>query len=250
MYNITRSALEKVGDFVIFNINILLNCRRVYLAETIKQMISIGYLSIPVVAFTATFVGAILAIQSYMGFEVMQSQMMVANILTTSITREIGPVVVGIIVAGRVASTIAAEIGAMQVTEQVDLLRSLSIDVHAYLVAPKVIAALISFPILAVISDVYGILGGYLIGIYKFHFNHMLYISDTVASLSYGDFMSGIVKSLFFGFLTTSVSCFNGLRSTGGARGVGFAVTNSVVVSFVLILFMNYLITLFMFYGK
>ncbi|KYH12687.1 ABC transporter permease [Neorickettsia sp. 179522] len=250
MYSYIKNTVRIVGDFTLFNLSILLSSRKVYFLEIVKQLFLIGYYSMPIVAFSAVFMGAMLALHTYSGLDLFQSQTMVAQVLAKSITREIGPVVVGIIVAGRVASTIAAEIGTMRVTEQVDLLRSLSINVHAYLVFPKIIAALISFPVLSIISALFGMLGGYLIGTYKFAFSEMLYISDTLTFITYKDLISGMTKSFFFGFITASVSCFNALRATHGAKGVGIAVTNSVVASFVLILLSNYLITLAIFHGK
>lgn len=250
MSDYSKNPIRTLGDFICFNASVICSARKVYFLEIAKQLLFVGYYSIPIVAFAAVFVGAILAFQSYLGLDFLQSQEMVAKVLATSMTREIGPVVVGIVVAGRVASTIAAEIGTMKVTEQVDLLRSLSIDVHSYLVLPKVIAALISFPILAIVSDLFGMLGGYLIGTHKFAFNGTLYISDTLTFICHEDLVAGFVKSCFFGFITASVSCFNALRATQGARGVGTAVTNSVVASFVLILLSNYLITLTIFHGS
>ncbi|ABD46185.1 MlaE family ABC transporter permease [Neorickettsia sennetsu] len=250
MYNHIKNTIKIFGDFTLFSLSTFLSGRKIYFSEIIKQLFLIGYYSMPIVAFSAVFIGAMLAFHTYTGLDLFQSQTMVAQILAKSITREIGPVVVGIVVAGRVASTIAAEIGTMRVTEQVDLLRSLSINVHAYLVLPKIIAALISFPVLEIVSTLFGMLGGYLIGTYKFAFSKMLYVSDTLTFLTSKDLIAGMTKSFFFGFITASVSCFNALRATHGAKGVGIAVTNSVVASFVLILLSNYLITLAIFHEK
>jgi phospholipid/cholesterol/gamma-HCH transport system permease protein len=225
--------------------------RKVNLHETLKQIFQIGYFSLPIVSLTALFTGAVLAIQSYMGFTpATTSEEIIAKIVVISITREIGPVLVGIIVSGRIASSIAAELGSMKVTEQIDVLRSLSVNFYSYLVLPRVLSGIIFFPIIAIAADVLGVFGGYIISVYKFNFNNDLYIQNTLNFLNIRDVLTGVIKSTVFGFIATTVSCYNGIMCRGGARGVGFAVTQSVVTSFILILFSNYLITLIMFYGE
>lgn len=248
MTSLFLSCVKGVGKFSIFAVNMLLSFKKVNLYETVKQIFYNGYFSLPIVSLTAFFTGAVLAMQSYVGFGTDTPQYVVAKIIAMSITREVGPVLVGIIVSGRIASSIAAELGSMRVTEQIDVLRSLSVNVYSYLVLPRVLSGVIFFPVIAIVADTLGIFGGYITSVYKFNFNGELYIQSTLEFLTYNDVLSGVIKCAVFGFIATSVSCFNGVMCRGGARGVGRCVMQSVVMSFVLILFFNYLITLIMFY--
>lgn len=217
------------------------------LEELARQFFYLGLLSLPIVALTSFFTGAVLAIQSYVGFSaVMKSESIIARIVVTSITREIGPVLVGIIVAGRVASSIAAELGSMKVTDQIDALRALSIDPYVNLILPKILIGVLTFPLIVIIADFIGVFGGFTMSVYKFNFNSQLYIVNSLEFLKSQDVITGLVKAAIFGLTATAVSCFNGINCYGGAKGVGQAVLNSVVMSFILILLFNYLITIIM----
>ena len=217
--------------------------RPFYIGLIAKQLIIIGYYSLPVVAMTAFFSGAVLALQSYTGFSRFSAESSIATVVVLSITRELGPVLAGLMVAGRVGASIAAEIGTMRVTEQIDALFTLSTDPIKYLVGPRVIAAIITLPCLVLVGDIIGVMGGYLISTYKLGFNSTSYIISTVEYLESMDVISGLVKAAAFGFIIAIMSCYHGYFSGKGAKGVGAATTSAVASSSILILISNYLIT-------
>lgn len=241
----TLDFFQKVGILSIFiakTINGLIR-RPFYLNLILRQIISIGYFSLPVVAMTAVFSGAVLALQSYTGFSRFSAESSIATVVVLSITRELGPVLAGLMVAGRVGASIAAEIGTMKVTEQIDALFTLSTDPIKYLVVPRVIASVLTMPCLVLIGDIIGVMGGYLISVYKLGFNGITYIKNTVEYLETIDVVSGLVKAAVFGFIIAIMSCYHGYHSNKGAKGVGTATTDAVVSSSILILLSNYLIT-------
>lgn len=217
--------------------------RPFYMGLIAKQLVTIGYYSLPVVAMTAFFSGAVLALQSYTGFSRFSAESSIATVVVLSITRELGPVLAGLMVAGRVGASIAAEIGTMRVTEQIDALFTLSTDPIKYLVGPRVIAAIITLPCLVLVGDIIGVMGGYLISTYKLGFNSTSYIISTVEYLESMDVISGLVKAAAFGFIIAIMSCYHGYFSGKGAKGVGAATTSAVASSSILILISNYLIT-------
>ncbi|MFO0986892.1 MAG: ABC transporter permease [Alphaproteobacteria bacterium] len=208
-----------------------------------KQMLEIGYFSLPVVGLTALFTGMVLALQSHSGFARFNAESAVATVVVLSITRELGPVMAGLMVAGRVGAAIAAEIGTMRVTEQIDALTTLSTNPFKYLVAPRLVAGLVTLPVLVLLADIVGVFGGYLVGIYRLEFNPANYLKLTWQYLETLDVVSGLVKAAAFGFIVTLMGCYHGFNSRGGAQGVGVATTNAVVSSSVLILGANYFIT-------
>lgn len=215
----------------------------------IHQMIQIGFFSLPVVGMTAIFSGAVLALQSYTGFSRFSAESSIATVVVLSITRELGPVLAGLMVAGRVGAAIAAELGTMRVTEQIDALYTLSTDPIKYLVSPRVLAATISLPILVLVGDVIGVMGGYMVSIHKLGFNSALYIANTIKYLERMDVISGLVKATVFGLIISVMSCYSGYNSDKGAKGVGSATTSAVVNSSIMILLSNYLVTE-LFFGK
>jgi len=192
---------------------------------------------------TAFFSGAVLALQSYTGFSRFSAESSIATVVVLSITRELGPVLAGLMVAGRVGAAIAAEIGTMKVTEQIDALYTLSTDPLKYLVIPRVIAAVIMLPCLVLIGDIIGVMGGYLVSVQKLGFNSSNYLTSTFKYLESIDVISGLVKAGAFGLIISVVSCYNGYHSDKGAKGVGSATTKAVVMSSIFILLSNYLIT-------
>ena len=208
-----------------------------------RQMIDIGYFSLPVVGLTALFTGMVLALQSYTGFSRFSAEGAVATVVVLSMTRELGPVIAGLMVAGRIGASMAAEIGTMRVTEQIDALSTLSTNPFKYLVAPRLIAGLAMLPLLVLVADVIGVFGGYLVSVYKLNFNPASYLKRTMDYLEFMDVVSGLVKAGAFGFLISLMGCFNGYYSAGGAQGVGRATTNAVVSASILILIFNYGIT-------
>jgi len=214
-----------------------------YLRATGRQMVEIGYYSLPVVGLTAIFTGMVLALQSHTGFARFSAEGATATVVVLSMTRELGPVLAGLMVAGRVGAAMAAEIGTMRVTEQIDALVTLSTNPFKYLIAPRLVAALLMLPLLVLVADIIGVFGGYLVGTYKLGFNPAAYIQRTVEFLEPLDVISGLVKAAAFGFLTALMGCYNGYHSRGGAQGVGQATRNAVVSASILILVSNYLIT-------
>lgn len=212
-----------------------------------QQIMRIGYYSLPVVALTSFFTGGALAIQIYYGGNQFNSEAIVSSIVALGITRELGPVLGGLMVAGRVSAAIAAEIGTMRVTEQIDALTTLSTDPYKYLVAPRVIAATLCMPLLALIADILGIFGGFVVGTQSFDFNAAIYVQRTINFLTFEDVSSGLIKAAVFGFIIAIMGCYNGYHSKGGAQGVGRATTNAVVTASILILAANYLMTSLLF---
>jgi phospholipid/cholesterol/gamma-HCH transport system permease protein len=208
-----------------------------------RQMVDIGYYSLPVVGLTAIFTGMVLALQSYTGFSRFEAESAVATIVVLSMTRELGPVLAGLMVAGRVGASMAAEIGTMRVTEQIDALTTLSTDPFKYLVWPRLIAGLLMLPLLVLVADVIGVFGGYIVGIYKLGFGQYEYIRNTWEFLETEDVVSGLVKAAVFGFLVALMGCYQGYHSRGGAQGVGAATTKAVVSASILILTANYVVT-------
>ncbi len=208
-----------------------------------RQIVDIGYYSLPVVGLTCAFSGMVLALQSYTGFARFSAEGAVATVVVLSMTRELAPVLAGLMVAGRIGAAMAAEIGTMRVTEQIDALTTLSTKPMHYLVAPRLIAGVTMLPLLVLIGDIIGVFGGYIIGVYKLDFNAATYLKNTFDFLEFQDVFSGLVKASVFGFLITLMGCYNGYNSKGGAQGVGSATTNAVVSSSILILIFNYLIT-------
>ncbi len=241
----TNSILEKAGNVTIFMVKSLLAiiAPPFYLKTTMMQLLRIGYFSLPVVGLTAIFSGAVLALQTYSGFSRFNAESTIATVVAISITRELGPVLAGLIVAGRVGASMAAELGTMRVTEQIDALRTLSTNPFKYLIAPRVLAAMISLPFLVLIADIIGIMGGYLVSVHSLGFSAGPYITNTFKFLEVMDVVSGLVKALFFGFVIAIMGCYFGYRSSGGAQGVGIATTNAVVASSISILLLNYIIT-------
>lgn len=214
-----------------------------------KQMIDIGYYSLPVVGLTAVFAGMVLALQSYTGFSRFSAEGAIANVVVLSITRELGPVLAGLMVAGRIGASLAAEIGTMRVTEQIDALTTLSTNPMKYLVAPRMIAGVLMFPFLVLIADIIGVFGGYMVAVHKLGFNGANYLQNTWDFLTFEDVQSGLVKAAVFGFIVTLMGCYHGYNSKGGAQGVGRATTNAVVSASILILCFDYVLTE-MFFAK
>ena len=214
-----------------------------YLRQIFGQMLRIGYNSLPVVGLTAFFTGGALALQIYIGGSRFNAENLVSSIVALGITRELGPVLAGLMVSGRVAAAIAAELGTMRVTEQIDALVTLSTNPMKYLVAPRIIAAVLTMPLLVVVADTIGIMGGYIVGIESLGFNSGAYLKNTVDFLELSDVTSGLIKSAVFGFFIALMGCYHGFNSRGGAQGVGRATTNAVVSASILILASNYVMT-------
>ena len=214
-----------------------------YGKQLLRQMLDIGFYSLPVVGLTTLFSGMVLALQSYTGFARFSAEDTVATVVVLSVTRELGPVLAGLMVAGRIGASMAAEIGTMRVTDQIDALDTLSTRPMQYLVAPRLLAGTLCLPILVLIGDIIGVLGGYLVGVYQLGFNPGVYLSRTMEFLEISDVTLGLIKAAVFGFLIALMGCYHGYNSGRGAEGVGHATTNAVVSSSILILISNYLVT-------
>lgn len=216
-----------------------------FVGQFLRQCMQIGYHSLPVIGLTAIFIGAALALNIYVGGARFNAESFVPNIVVLGITRELGPVLAGLMLAGRVSAGIAAEIGTMRVTEQIDAMTTLSTDPFKFLVAPRVLAATLTLPLLVVVADIIGVMGGYLVAVYSLDFNGVVYLRNTFEFVESQDVILGLVKAAVFGFIIAVMGAYQGYSSQGGALGVGRATTNAVVGSIVLILAVNYLITAF-----
>jgi phospholipid/cholesterol/gamma-HCH transport system permease protein len=214
-----------------------------YFREFGQALLQIGWFSLPVVGLTALFTGGALALQIYSGGSRFNAEAVVPQIVAIGMARELGPVLGGLMVAARVASSIAAEIGTMKVTEQVDALITLSTNPMKYLTVPRVLAATLAVPILVAVGDSIGIAGGWLVGISRLGFNSASYLQNTTDFLEFWDVGSGMVKGAFFGFIVALMGCYYGLNSGRGAQGVGAATKSAVVAASVAILAANYVLT-------
>ena len=234
-----------LGDLVLFILKTVHHALTppFYFKNFIKQIMDIGFYSLPVVGLTTIFAGMVIAMQSYSGFGGMGAESMVADVVLISVTRELAPVLSALMVAGRIGAAMAAEIGTMKVTEQIDALVTLSTNPFKYLFAPRLWAGFVILPFLVLFGDVIGIFGGYIIAVYKLGFNPANYVNATLDFLQMLDIETGVAKAAVFGFIIALMGCYNGYKSKGGAQGVGEATTNAVVSSSILILIFNYLIT-------
>ena len=212
-------------------------------SELARQVLHIGWLSLPVVGLTALFTGAALALQIHSGGERFQAGDVVPAIVAIGMARELGPVLGGLMVAARVASAIAAELGTMRVTEQIDALVTLSTDPVGWLVSPRLWAAILCLPVLVGVGDLIGIMGGWLVGVNALGFNSASYLSNSWAYLERWDVVSGLVKGGFFGLVVALSGCWFGMTAGNGAAGVGRATTNAVVAASVGILAVNFALT-------
>jgi phospholipid/cholesterol/gamma-HCH transport system permease protein len=217
--------------------------------DILDQIMKIGYYSLPVVALTLFFTGAVFALQIYYGNDGFNSELIIARVVVIGVTRELGPVLTGLMVSGRIAAAIAAELGSMRVTQQIDALITLSTNPYKYLVVPRLLAAIITMPILLMIANTIGIMGGYVVSTQALGFNSGVYLSETLNFLTLDVIRAGMIKASCFGAIIALIGSFQGFYSQGGAQGVGQAATNAVVVSSVLILSFNYVLTSVFFSG-
>jgi len=241
----TLGLLAALGRIAFFTGQVLSHMLRppFYLREFLHAVMQIGWFSLPVVGLTAVFTGGALALQIYSGGARFNAEMVVPNIVAIGIVRELGPVLGGLMVAARVASSIAAEIGTMKVTEQIDALVTLSTNPVKYLAVPRVAAATLTVPVLVAVGDAIGIAGGWLVGVNRLGFNSATYLQSTVNFLEGWDITSGLIKGAVFGFIVALMGCYHGMTSGRGAQGVGQATKSAVVAASVMILATNYLLT-------
>jgi len=237
--------LGAIGRVAIFAANSTSHIFRppFYIKEFLHAILYIGYFSLPVVGLTALFTGGALALQIYAGGARFNAEAVVPSIVAIGMVRELGPVLGGLMVAGRVAASIAAEIGTMKVTEQIDALVTLSTHPMKYLTVPRVLAATLTMPVLVLVGDIIGIMGGFLVGVSRLDFNAATYLNNTINFLESWDIVSGLLKAAVFGFIVATLGCYHGMNSERGAQGVGRATTNAVVSASILILASNYILT-------
>ncbi|WP_353210104.1 ABC transporter permease [Rhodovarius sp.] len=238
-------ACQEVGGLALFALEALSHLVRppFHGRQFLRHFIEVAYFSLPVVALTALFTGMVLALQSYTGFARFNAQSAVASVVALSVTRELGPVLAGLMVAGRIGAAMAAELGTMRVTDQIDALTTLSTDPMKYLVAPRLLAATLALPLLVLVADIIGVMGGYLVGTAKLGFVSAAFLDSTWDVLETMDVVSGLVKAAVFGFVIALMGCWCGYRSRGGAQGVGMATTSAVVLASILILALDYVVT-------
>ena len=214
-----------------------------YPREFGTQLLQIGYFSLPVVGLTTIFTGGALALQIFAGGARFSAEAVVPQIVAIGMVRELGPVLVGLMIAARVTSSVAAEIATMKVTEQIDALVTLSTNPMKYLTLPRVLAATLVMPALVAVGDVIGIMGGYLVGVNRLGFNAATYLKNTIDFLEPLDIVSSLTKGAVFGFIAALMGCYFGMRSGNGAQGVGRATKGAVVAASVLILAANFILT-------
>jgi len=213
-----------------------------------EQMVFVGVKSLIIVFFVALFTGIVIAMQTAPQLSSLGVVIYVAGLVSVSITRELGPVLTGLVIAGRVGAAIAAELGTMKVTEQVEALESMALNPIRFLVVPRFLALVIMLPCLTIFADAVGIFGGYLIGVFNLNINSALYIDTTFRFLTTKDVMTGIVKSFVFGGIIALIGCYYGLNTSGGAEGVGKSTTISIVTSFILIILADCILTAIFFF--
>ena len=217
------------------------------LGQWLKQMVRVGYDSIPVVFLTTMFTGMVLALQTFRGFERFHAEGFVGSVVALSLTRELAPVLTGLMVAGRVGSSMAAELGTMRVTEQIDALHAMATEPLHYLVVPRVGASVIMLPFLTAVGDAVGIFGGWLVSVGLFEANSFVYWERTFQFLEVNDVTSGLVKAAVFGLILSVTGCSKGFYTSGGAEGVGRSTTAAVVMGCLYILLSDFFLTKILF---
>jgi phospholipid/cholesterol/gamma-HCH transport system permease protein len=215
--------------------------------EWLRQMVRVGVDSIPVVFLTTMFTGMVMALQTYNGFHRVHAENFVGSVVALAMLRELSPVLVALMVTGRVGSSMAAEIGTMRVTEQLDALQALATDPVQYLFVPRVIAGIVMLPLLTILGDALGVGGGYLVGVKMMGTNPVVYEQNTYQFLHMNDVWSGLIKSAFFGLILTLTGCVRGYSTSGGAEGVGRATTAAVVSASLIVLLTDFFLTKLLF---
>jgi len=246
------TSLEKFGEFIIFQLKLIPLYFKFFkrLREVFKQMERIGVQTFWLIMLTATFTGMVEAIQLYQGFKNFGAEGFMGYTIFVSLTKELGPVFGSLMVVSRAVSSMAAELGTMRVTEQIDALDVLSIDSREYLIIPKVIATTLSLPILVAIFDGVGNLSAYFVSVYALDINPIMYQNTIIKYIHFSDIFSGIVKAFVFGFLISAIGTYIGYFASKGARGVGLATTKAVVYASIVIFGANYFLSsIFLFMG-
>ncbi len=241
----TSAVFAEVGAVLVFLLQTLrwTVSRPFYLKSVLKQMEQIGFNSIPVVLTTALSTGMVLALQSYTGFKRFGAETLIGTVVSLSMTRELGPVLTGLMVAGRAGAAMAAELGTMRVTEQIDALTTLATNPMKYLVVPRFVASTVMMFFLTILGMIIGIIGGYFVGVKVLGTNPVTYINNSINYTEVTDIWYGLIKALVFGAVIGIIGCYKGFNTEGGAEGVGKATTGAVVVSCMLILILDYFLS-------
>jgi len=245
----TTKFIEEIGNVALLFLQTIKWSLRPPLGfrNILKQMEEVGVRSIPVVLITAVSTGMVLALQSHTGFKRFNAESLVGTVVALSMTRELGPVLTALIVAGRAGAAMAAELGTMRVTEQIDALSTMAANPVKYLIVPRLLAGMVMLPILTIFSDAIGIAGGYFVAVQVVNVNPVVYLRRTTDFLEYDDIYGGLLKAFVFGIIIATVSCYKGFNTQGGAEGVGKATTGAVVLSSMLILISDYFLTAMLF---
>jgi phospholipid/cholesterol/gamma-HCH transport system permease protein len=239
-------GITAVGDMAIFSCQMLrwLFTRRPCRGTVLINFYQVGALSLPVVALTGTFIGMVLAVQSYAQFHAIGLDSRLGAVINSTLVKELGPVLAATMLAGRVGGAMAAVLGTMRVTEQIDALTAMGADPIHYLVVPRFLACILLIPSLTIMADFMGIVGGYFYSVIILGIDHAAYLNHSREGVTGFDLFSGIFKSIFFGAIIAVVSCYRGFNCEAGAEGVGKAATTAFVYSFVLILAIDLFLTI------
>jgi phospholipid/cholesterol/gamma-HCH transport system permease protein len=246
--SVVIQGINTLGDISLFSCRMLMwmVSSRPRSGTLMPNFYAVGVLSLPVVALTGTFIGMVLALQSYHQFKTMGLESKLGAVITMSLVRELGPVLAATMLAGRVGSAMAAVIGTMRVTEQIDALVAMGANPIHYLVVPRFLACVLLIPALTIMADFMGIVGGYFFSVIVFGIDHAQYLKNSRDFVGGFDFFTGIFKSVFFGAIIAIVSCYRGFHCQAGAEGVGRAATSAFVESFVMILAFDIVLNMFL----
>jgi len=241
--------IEEMGKILILFLSVLAWMVRppLKLRLIFKQMEFVGVKSIFVVVLTGTFTGMVMALQGYYGFRMFNAESLVGSTVALGMTRELGPVLTSLMVTARAGSAMAAELGTMRVTEQIDALYVMAANPVKHLIVPRVIAGVVMLPLLTIVSDFMGILGGYFVGVSILNINEGAFVKNITRMVDLGDIYNGLIKAAVFGLILSLIGCYKGFNTTGGAEGVGKATTEAVVLASVSILISDYFLTAIMF---
>ncbi len=245
----TIALLNTFGQAALFLFQVIytFSTTKLKVRKLFEQMQSIGVDSLSIILLTGVFSGGVLALQSYIGFKRFGAEEFIGPVVALSLIRELGPVLTGLMVTGRAGSSIAAELGTMTITEQIDALKTLCLNVYQFLMVPRILGATIILPFLTLFSMFCGIGGGYCVCVYVLNLNGEQYISGIKTFVEMSDITGGLIKAAVFGLILSWIGCYKGFATTGGAKGVGIATTQSVVISSIMILIANYFLTAFLF---
>jgi phospholipid/cholesterol/gamma-HCH transport system permease protein len=241
--------VEEMGKILLLFLSVLAWMFRppLKLRNIFKQMEFVGVKSIFVVVLTGTFTGMVMALQGYHGFRMFSAESLVGSTVALGMTRELGPVLTSLMVTARAGSAMAAELGTMRVTEQIDALAVMAANPVKHLIVPRVIAGVLMVPVLTVVSDFVGIAGGYFVGVHILNINSGIFIKNITRIVEISDIFNGLIKAACFGLILTVIGCYKGFNTTGGAEGVGKSTTEAVVLASITILISDYFLTAIMF---